>query len=32
LSRLSSLTQNPSGSAEDETFGFTYNPAPEQTG
>jgi RHS repeat-associated protein len=29
LSRLSSLTQNPSGSAEDETFGFTYNPASQ---
>jgi RHS repeat-associated protein len=29
LSRLSSLTQNPGGSAEDETFGFSYNPASQ---
>jgi RHS repeat-associated protein len=31
LSRLSSLTQNPGGAAEDETFGFTYNPAAQIT-
>jgi RHS repeat-associated protein len=31
LSRLSSLTQNPGGSAEDETFGFSYNPAAQIT-
>lgn len=27
LSRLSSLIQNPSGTAQDVTLGFTYNPA-----